>query len=165
MRTKIIFFSILMTIFTSCTTIKTTTNKVMDIYGAGVVQTPVIVDLEVKDTKVVGTASGVEGEEIVKQKAIEDAVNKSNADVLVEPRFKIENAGGRVTATVTAYPANYKNFRTVKPEEVPLFEVKIIQKAEVVKPQLPNNQPKPGAVLGGTLLGTLLIVALVVALL
>jgi hypothetical protein len=167
MKKQSLFFVVLALVsLTSCTVFKTNTSKTMDIYGAGVIQTPVLVDLDVKDTKVTGTATAVQGKSLepVKQDAVADALKKSNADVLVEPKFETETSGGRITATVTGFPATYKNFRTIKADDVPLLKVGVTQKADVAQPATIGN--KKGAATGvivGSLLGLVLIIAVLAA--
>ncbi|MFA5782846.1 MAG: hypothetical protein WC868_11330 [Bacteroidales bacterium] len=139
MKKQILFLTIVTSTFlTSCTVLKTSTSKTMDIYGAGVIQKPVLVDLDVKETKVTGTATATMTKstslETVKQKAVADALKKTNADVLIEPKFETETSGRRTTATVTGFPATFKNFRSITAEDVPLLQVGVIQKADVYEP-------------------------------
>jgi uncharacterized lipoprotein YmbA len=128
----------------SCTVTRTSTVKTMDIYGAGVIQKPVIVDLDVKETKVTGTATDHSNVslETVKQRALVDALKKSNADVLVEPKFDTETTGNKITVTVTAFPATYKNFHPIRQEDVELLKAGVVQKAEVMQP--PKTERKGG---------------------
>ena len=133
MKTKL--FSLLIfasSLLTSCSVLKTNTSKTMDIYGAGVLHRPVIVDLEVSETKVTGNAM-LKGLLIdaVKQNAVTDALRKSGADVLVEPRFEIKCSRGYTSIAVIGFPATYKNFRSIKEEDIKLLNVGITQKAEV----------------------------------
>lgn len=118
---------------TSCGSLKTTTSKTMDIYGAGIIHKPVIVDLDVKETKVTGTATMSTNMtlEAVKREAVADALRKANADVLVEPKFQTTTDHGRTTATVTGFPATYSNFRPIKEEDVKLLQVGVTQRADV----------------------------------
>lgn len=134
MKKQIFFFTVLaLTILTSCSVVKTNTSKTMDIYGAGVLHKPVIVDLEVKEIRVTGMATLTKGVSLepVKQEAVADALRKSGADVLVEPKFETKTSGGRTTATVTGFPATYKNFRSITLEDVKLLRVGVTQKAAV----------------------------------
>ncbi len=135
MKTKLILFAIATMLFSSCGVFKTYTVKTSDIYGSGVIQKPVIVDLEVSDFKVTGkaTATGKSLEEI-KKLAVYDAIKTANADVLVEPQFNTETKSGTTTATVTGYPAIYKNFRPITLDDVDLLKVGILQKANVYEP-------------------------------
>ena len=147
MKKQILFLTIAATAFlASCSVSKTNTAKTTDIYGAGVIQKPVLVDLDVKVTKVTGTATGTASKvvslESVKLDAVVDAIKKSGADVLVEPTFETLIAGGQITATVTGFPATYKNFRPITPEDVPLLQVGVTQKANVY--EAPKNQKKRG---------------------
>jgi len=137
MENKLLFLAVVATtLFTSCSVSKTTTTKTMDIYGAGVIQNPVIVDLDVKEVKVVGVAkasSPTDALEDVKQDAIIDALKKADADVLVEPSFVTISYGGKKEVTVTGFPAKYKNFRSLKVEDLQLIQLSISQKANVTE--------------------------------
>ena len=134
MKKQILFYAAMsIVVLTSCSVLKTNTSKTMDIYGAGVIQMPILVDLDVQPVKVSGTAYATKGisMENVKQDAVADALKKANADVLVEPKFETKTTGGRITANVTGWPAIYKNFRPIKPEDVKLLRVGVTQKAAV----------------------------------
>lgn len=136
----------------------------MDIYGAGVIHKPVLVDLDVKQTKVTGTATFAEGSslEIVKQTAVADAIKKSAADILVEPTFSTETSGTRITATVTGFPAFYKNFRPITVDDLPLLQVGLTQKATVYEPTAVEQKKKKGQILL-VILGFVAITAAIVA--
>jgi len=140
MKKEILYLTIVVSaLLTSCasTKIKTSTSKTMDIYGAGVIHKPVLVDLDVREQKVTGTAFASEGSslETTKQEAVSNALKSAVADVLVEPTFNTETFNGRITATVTGFPANYKNFRSIKAEDVPLLQAGISQKAKIYGPE------------------------------
>lgn len=124
--------------FGSCNSLKSTTNtaKTLPIYGAGVIQKPVIVDLDVKQTKTTATATGKLGSnlEVIKAEAVSRAIKAAGADVLVEPTYTIVTNRGNSTVTVSGFPATYKNFRDIKPEDVPLINAGILQTAKVAEP-------------------------------
>lgn len=123
---------------------KSSTIKTMDVDLTGILQKPLIVDLDVKDTKVTGTAiENIEESttESVKQQAVADAVKKANADILVEPMFTIETLGNKITVSVTGFPANYKNFRSFKPEDTLFFNIGRIKKANVYQPNVDDAAP------------------------
>jgi len=161
---KLLTIVLVLSIFaSSCgvSVMKTTTSKTLDIHGAGVVQNPVLVDLEVKETKVTGTAEGWNSSlEALKQNAIADAIAKTEADVLVDPKYQTETSNERITVTVTGFPATYKNFRPMKEEDIKLLEAGITQKAvvhestKVVKTG--NNKKKTGVVVFVGILGLVL---------
>lgn len=142
----------------SCSHVKTVTNtaKSTDIYGPGVLQYPIIVDLEVRETKVTGIGEGKTNEniEVIKQEAIANANKAANADVLVEPVFEFTYTGTtRVSATVTGYPANYKNFRHATAADLPMLQAGILQRprtAEVtVQPARQKQNGGKGLLIGG----------------
>ena len=137
----------------SCIVQRTNTVKTMDIYGAGVIHKPVLVDLDVKENKITGTStqSGNKSIEIIKQDAVANALKNANADVLVEPKFETETHQGKVTATVTGFPATYKNFRQIKSEDIPLLQVGIAQKANVYEP--PTTKKNNGGAIAAILIG------------
>lgn len=122
----------------SCSSLKSTTNtaKTLSIYGSGVIQKPVIVNLEVKQTKVSATVSGKLGSnlETLKAEAVSAAVKTAGGDVLVEPTYTIVSNRGSSTVTVTGFVATYKNFRDITIEDVPLIKAGILQTARVAEP-------------------------------
>ena len=136
MKNLILAFASMMMLSSCSVFTKSITVKQLDIYGSGVIQKPVIVDLDVRDAKVSGYSSMAASSSIeqVKKFAVADALKNAKADVLVEPKFEIEKTTTKITASVTGYPANYKNFRSITIDDVPLLEVGIIQKAEVYEP-------------------------------
>lgn len=127
----------------ACTTPqRTTTTKTMDIYGAGVIQHPVIAELDVSNNSVTGSASTNSGEPIaiVKENAIADALLGTNADILVEPVFETVIDGRKKRATVRGFPATYVNFRSATDEDIRLLEAGILQRAETTEsPQFSNG--------------------------
>ena len=128
LRLIVIAISVLLT---SCSVLKTSSIKTFDIHDTGVVQTPVLVDLDVNEAKVTGTAEGDKDDlKQIKEDAILDALESSGADVLVEPRFKTVTHRGKTVVTVTGYPAVYKNFRPLTNDEILLYENGILQEAE-----------------------------------
>ena len=151
---------------TSCTVTKSkyTSAKTLDINLTGIIQKPVVVDLEVKEVKVTGSAtenSETSSIEIVKQEAIVDAVKKSNSDILVEPMFTTETIGNKITVTVIGFPANYKNFRPIKQEDLPLLNAGLSQKAKFYEPKSSAIvSAKKGKVSFGVILGLATIVAI-----
>ncbi len=92
--------------------------ETQDITDKQVIQTPVIVDLDVTETKVSGSFSAENVQvEYAKNKALADAIAKSGADVLVEPVYEVDINDKTVTATVQGYPGKYKNFRKPQPQD------------------------------------------------
>lgn len=146
------FICISATLF-SCSVTKTNTSKTMDIYGAGVIQRPVIAELEVKEIKVTGTASTNQKISIdqIKQDAVADALKKANADVLIEPKYSTETIGNKTTATVTGFPGTYKSFKSAKNEDIEYMKIGLLQKAEVNEPEQVKKKKK--GILVGTILG------------
>ena len=123
---KIIYLIVIFAFMTSCIMKKTetATTKTLDINGAGVILKPTIVDLDVNGAKVSGRAVAKFGENIedVKILLVAEVLRKSNADVLVEPRYAFETVNNETTISVSGYPATYKNFRPIKEEDLKLIK-------------------------------------------
>ncbi len=136
MKISIAILSVI--ILASCSSIKSTTNtsKTLSIYGSGVIQKPVIVELDVQQATVTATSRGKLGTsvETLKAEAVSSAVKNANADVMVEPTYTIVNERGITTVTVKGFPATYKNFRDIKTEDIPLIKAGILQVAKVAEP-------------------------------
>ncbi len=159
MKTRIFLFLSIAILFSSCSSTKTNTAKSLDIYGAGVIQKPVIADLVVKETKVTGFATG-SAVENVKSMAIANAINKANIDVLIEPKFEIITSGGKTTVTVNGFPGTYKNFRPMVEDDLKLVEMgytTVVQTGEASK----ESAKKPNwKLIGGATLGAIVVLAL-----
>ncbi len=112
---KLIFFSLVALYATSCSSLKQTTNtsKTLGIYGAGVIQKPVITNLKVNPAKITSNFSGtgVQNIDYLKSQAIAKAMQESNADVILEPSYEVVSNGNNVQIKVTGYAASYQNFR------------------------------------------------------
>ena len=123
---KIIYLIVIFAFMTSCIMKKTetATTKTLDINGAGVIQKPTIVDLDVNGAKVSGRAVAKFGENIedIKNLLVAEVLRKVNADVLVEPRYAFETVNNETTISVSGYPATYKNFRPIKEEDLKLIK-------------------------------------------
>jgi hypothetical protein len=110
--------------FTSCTpALKSTSSRTREVNGS-ILQTPVLADLEVSQTKVTGTAS-YSGQPVdyVKGMAVADALKNSNADELVEPSYDVETVGTQIKVTVKGFPATYKNFRAASKADTTLMKM------------------------------------------
>jgi hypothetical protein len=139
---RILLALTLASLLASCGGAKYTTRtaKSSDIYGPGVVQKPVIVDLEVKDKKVTGSATSKKGESIesLKALAISNAIKDIGADVLVEPVFEITVQKKFTAVLVSGYPAYYKNFRPITEADVKLLKVGSAHTTQTTTPSLLN---------------------------
>jgi hypothetical protein len=149
---------------------KSRTTKSMDIAGSEIHQHPMIADLIVQDSKVVGTSTGLRdvSVESVNQDAIADALKKTGADVLVEPRFETEITSSRIVSSVIGYPATYKNFRLATKSDILLLRNSDSINRAIVNTNnnmfktaeaAPQKKKGKGALVGGSigLLGLLLL--------
>ncbi len=101
-------------------------------------------DLDVSDQRVKLTIAIPQDPSIIvseaqyKENAIGELLEKSNADVLVNPMFKMDYRNGRLESiTVSGYPAKHRNFRTISFEEQTQY---LIDKAKAVNaPQIVIN--------------------------
>lgn len=155
MKTNLVAFTLVALIFTSCTTTRTSTIKTMDINNTEITQKPTLVDLDVKETRVIGTAISQQGQllENVKELAISNALKQSNADILVDPKFETETKGGKTTVTVTGFPASYINFRPLKEEDAKFIS---IDNAQNDKTNVPEKEKPHKSGAGMIVLSTIL---------
>ncbi len=122
-------------------------------------QVPVLVDLDVSEVKVTGTATGMRSKlDRVKNMALSEALRSSQADVIVDPVYVSEVVGNKVTVTVTGYPAVYKNFRAATEGDVPLLETGVLKEATVSKVVTePEKKGQVGLIVAGIIVvGSLL---------
>lgn len=140
---------------TSCAVLTSKSTKTMNINHTGVIQTPVMVDIDVKSNKVNGIATGRNSIEILKQEAIADAIEKSGADVLVEPSFKTETTFKSTIVNVSGYPGYYKNFRNIQPEDLKTIDNNT-KTAQVEKNNTLKKKRSKGAIIG-VVVGTVLL--------
>ena len=155
---KLFFIFLSVICISSCSTMsKSFTARTQNINKAEIVQNPLLADLVVKDEKVSGTATGKSMyKETVKQEAIANALKGLNADVLIEPAYEIATISDKITVTVTGRPAFYKNFRTIKSEDIELIqkqkavnlETNITKDSSQSKAEPEVKQKKKGKVLG-----------------
>ncbi|QAA82818.1 hypothetical protein EI546_14320 [Aequorivita sp. H23M31] len=132
---KIIFISASFLFMASCTTLKTGTSKTMDIVGPGVIQMPLVADLNVRPAKVSLTktftkTSGTSAN--ANTDVVRELLKRENADVLVEPTFESTKTGTKTEITVYGFPATYVNFRPIEEKDLKLIEVTpgLLQKAD-----------------------------------
>lgn len=149
MKTHHILPILLAVTLTSCVVqSRVETARSLDIYGPGVIHTPVIADLDVRENKVTGTATGHRSEPAaIKHSALADALRKAQADILVEPSYVLETSGNRTTATVTGFPANYKNFRQAVAADSTLIRAGHMHRAQQLVPEEAPTKRKGGGVL------------------
>ena len=98
---------------------KTVDAQTMGFVNTGIVQNPLIADLDVVGSRVEGTAEGDGRTRITLENlmnyAVKDALSKRNADVLIDPRFEVSAVSDSLTiVNVTGFPALYRNFRIIQ---------------------------------------------------
>ena len=112
---KMFLFGALAFALSSCALQKQTTNtsKTLGIYGAGVIQKPVLTNLKVNPQKFTSryTGSGGQGLDYHKSQAVAKAMIENKADVIIEPAYEITSSGLDFSITVAGYAGSYENFR------------------------------------------------------
>lgn len=112
---QILVWGATMFVLASCSFQKKTTNtsKTLGIYGAGVIQKPVLTHLKVNPGKITSLYSGSGSESIDyhKSQAIAKAMHENKADVIIEPAYEIVSTLSTVSITLTGYAGSYENFR------------------------------------------------------
>ncbi|HZW78650.1 MAG TPA: hypothetical protein VFF21_10135 [Flavobacteriaceae bacterium] len=145
---KFLFIPFLALGVASCTTLKSGTSKTLDIVGPGVIQMPVVADLEVRSVKVSHTltykASNVVAKNNAKSDVVRELLQREKADVLIEPTYESVSTAGNIELTVFGFPATYKNFRIIQKEDIELIEAapRLLQKAETVHSDILTKKKK-----------------------
>lgn len=126
MKIKLVLIMSLSILFVSCVTNeKIGLVKSLNISSPDVIQAPLIVDLDVKEAIVNGTAKSSDFSlttEDLKNLAIKDAVKNANCHILIEPTFEIIRGGNKTSVTVSGFPGTYKNFRSLKESDLKLLD-------------------------------------------
>ena len=147
---------------TSCSLQKQTTNtsKTLGIYGAGVIQKPVLTNLKVNPRSFTSrySASGSETMDYHKSQAIAKAMMENKADVIIEPAYEITQSGSTISIVVSGYAGSYENFRQLTGADTSfLVDAGIINynngPGETPAPQPVKKKGKTGLILLAILLG------------
>ena len=123
-----IFIITISAAITSCTTTYNSTEaKYADIKSPGVFHMPLVADLEVQNEQISGEnnsiTSGTTSENRLREGAIANALERSKADVLIEPVFTKKTENNKITVTVRGWPASYKNFRNMTENDIDLVKM------------------------------------------
>lgn len=159
---KKIFFIPITCLMASCSVLTSKSTKTININHSGVIQTPVIVDIDVESDKVTGSASGRINIEILKQEAIADAIEKAAADVLVEPSFKTKTTFRTTIVNVSGYPGHYTNFRNIQANDLTLIDNSNTKTAQVEKNTTVKKKRGKGVIIGVTVGVVLYALALII---
>lgn len=143
-------------ILSSCSTTnksKSADYDYMYITKTGIIQKPLITDLDVEKTKVTVTKTynniSVNG---AKENVMADFIKEQNCDIIIQPYFTTSSVASStkttITVTVTGYPGHYRNIRPYDPKDtiylLPIRHIGISRKelsmAEPVAPAKKKNQ-------------------------
>ena len=126
--------------FTSCSTSRSTTYDYdyLMITKQGVIQRPLMADLEVRKDKIAVTKTFSNTTlDMAKQNIVKEFIKSASCDLVVQPSWDTEaNAGiGKTTIEITlsGFPASYKNFRNYEPKDSSL----LIGRNYVLGPDMP----------------------------
>jgi predicted ATP-dependent endonuclease of OLD family len=147
MKKVALSLTVLAAVFSACSTTKVVTQekKFINITDAGVIQTPMMVDLDISPKKVSSTVtqSVNDDQQAGKSLAVVRALAAADSsDVLVEPQFTIETKSNKRTITVSGYPAKYTNFRKMESKDVQLVESALSKRVEVYKTEGTSSNTK-----------------------
>lgn len=122
----LLLWAAVVTSMASCSLQKQTTNtaKTLGIYGAGVIQKPVLTNLKVNPQKIRAVYSSSEAHDMDyhKSQAIAKLMAESKADVIIEPAYEIVQTASTVKITTTGYAGSYENFRQVTAADTALLK-------------------------------------------
>ena len=145
----------------ACSLQKQTTNtsKTLPIYGAGVIQKPVLTNLKMNPVKFTSNyvGSGSQGIDYHKSQAIAKAMLENKADLIIEPAYQVTSSTSSVSIIVTGYAGSYENFRPLMGADTSLLvDVGIINynngPGETPAPQPVKKKGNGGKVLLGLLI-------------
>ncbi|RZJ73117.1 MAG: hypothetical protein EOO45_10505 [Flavobacterium sp.] len=109
----------------SCSLQKQTSNtaKTLGIYGAGVIQKPVLTNLKVNPQSFTSSyaGSGTQGIDYHKSQAIAKAMIETKADVIIEPAYTITQSGSGISIALKGYAGRYENFRPMEMADTSLL--------------------------------------------
>lgn len=111
---KNLFVVLALGILASCATTKVTERRINSAESE-VIQKTLIADVKVDLTKKITGNSVLEGddEELAKDMANWNALQFSDAHLVIDPIYKITLSGGTISCTVTAFSGYYDNIKVV----------------------------------------------------
>ncbi|MCG9879366.1 MAG: hypothetical protein MH472_02095 [Bacteroidia bacterium] len=117
------FAAIFVALFTSSCTVRQVTADYLYLSKPQILIKPQIADIDIQKKKVEATITvktslyKPDPIEAAKNLALKEAIKNSNADLLVQPTYDVNYNNNVTTATVTGYPATFKEFREFKPTD------------------------------------------------
>lgn len=122
-------------ILTSCGVVASNSSQTVDVDAIRkdgfVMAKPIVADVKIENRKIEGTATVKNAlylgtaAEAAKNLAVIDAVKKGDADVIVQPIYKVTANAQTTTATVIGFAAKYKDFRPYTDDDKLAFDVRI----------------------------------------
>ncbi|RPD48110.1 hypothetical protein [Paracnuella aquatica] len=170
---SILIFVIFSVALTSCATVnrsKTADYDYMFISKQGIIQRPLVTDLEVakEKQKLARTYVNVTVAQ-AKENIMGDFIEQFKCDLIVQPYFTTSTEGTSVKTTVNitvnGYPASYKNIRMYEPKDSANFKIRAFVNNEQNKPITNESSeltPQKKRSVVGTVLGVLGTAALVI---
>ena len=135
---------------------------------------PVVADLEVKKEQIRGESNsivaGTTSETSLRESALANALERAQADVLIEPVYTKTTQNSKITVTVKGWPANYKNFRNMEESDIELIKMGEVKNTTTsMNKKNPNqnlNEKKPAKALGivGLVGGIIVLIATILIL-
>lgn len=127
-------------VFTSCSTTKSTSYDYdyLMITKQGVIQRPLMADLDVRQEKItVSKTFRNTTLAVAKQNIVKDFIKTASCDLVVQPSWDTEADAGmgksNIDISLTGFPASYKNFRNYEPKDSSL----LISRNFVLGPDMP----------------------------
>ncbi|GAB3343436.1 hypothetical protein GCM10027429_34040 [Marivirga atlantica] len=171
MKKQFILYLALITSLTNCTTLTTTRTVDIDpIVKYGVISEPIIAEVKIGEEKVVGEYSIKNrlfnsNKEYAENMAISDAIQKVDADYMVQPTFDIQRKQKLTTVKVEGFPGYYEKFRPMEAADTAIFKYgNQYPQANIIEPstvqedvESRRQRRKLGIITGSVVLATLLL--------
>lgn len=123
MYNKTIFCVVIMSGLLSSCSITKTTPRTLEINQPKVMVKPMIAEVKVDvSKKISGQAISKLNEEAAKEQAKWNAIEKSGADMIVDPVYNIVVSGKSWNVTVTGFHGKYIEIKTASAEEIEQLE-------------------------------------------
>ena len=159
-KAMLMLFAVSTMSLTACGPVISGTVRTKDVPGT-VAHQPVTANLNVRSTRVSGRATVNASQEAQgRNAALRAALAAGQADVLVAPTYTFETNGGKLTVTVSGYPATYTDFRNATAADMELLKTAGAEEpatTEGVRPPANANRAL------WTILGTTVLVVLLSA--
>ena len=130
-KLNLLISSAIITIFASSCSItqKSVSSETMKVIKTDIVTKPQIAEINIESRRIEGFAEVKKKDympnprEACTNLALNDATKKGNCDIVVQPKYEIEETGRFISVKVTGFAGTYKKFRELVDADTTAFKV------------------------------------------